>query len=495
MVWPNIKQVYWGLLILSLVSLIPLLVITGYVHPSGDDFTYGRWAVHTWRESGSLLQTLAAAVEGTKSVYHSWQGSFVGVFLMVVNPAVFGDHLYKYGLIAVIIGFITATMFLLKVIFMDYLKADKYSYGVISLTTTFFSVHFMVSPSAGLFWYNSGMYYTGFHSLSLVMFALILKYMKTVKRRAAYTVGISLLAFLIGAGNYVTALVTLVTVGIIVAYTLLIKRDKWLAPAIGMASLCVSFVISAIAPGNVVRNAPLVGMSAVPAVLHSFTYGVMFFYYTAVRFSLLLILVLTPLIYKVMKKYVSENNAFRFRYPVLVIALFYGVYASTFTPNLYTWATFGPTRVMNINLFALSFFMLLSVVYMSGYIAQKKESFRILAWADHLLTRPTLSRALTIACACVLLTLPFFSINRIAGVSAAYSLITGQARVFHEENLVRRQQLEDPSLEHLEVPAFTNRPHVIFYAEFISDPNRWPNDSAADYYNKQSVIIAAPPEE
>ncbi len=170
----NQKWICRYILFLFILSLIPMLLIARYNHPCADDFSYGEYTIHTWRETGSLLKTIGAAVEGTKIRYNTWQGSFSGVFLMTLHPAIFGENLYQYVPIILILGFCIATMFLLKVILMDYLGADKYSYGIISLIITFLSIQFVITPVEAFYWYNGAMYYTGFYAIAMILFALVL---------------------------------------------------------------------------------------------------------------------------------------------------------------------------------------------------------------------------------------------------------------------------------------------------------------------------------
>ena len=175
----NRKCIFIYVLCLFVLSLIPLLVITQYNHPSADDFSFGVHTVSAWRETGSFTQTISAAIDGTRHVYNTWQGTFAAVFLMTLHPAVFGEHLYMLGSIVLILGFIAAMMFLLKVILVNYFGADKYNYGIIAMVTTFLSMQFLVSPVEAFYWYNGGMFYTGFHSIAMILFALTLLWMKT----------------------------------------------------------------------------------------------------------------------------------------------------------------------------------------------------------------------------------------------------------------------------------------------------------------------------
>jgi len=495
----DIKWVFRFLLILAIASLIPLLHIAQFTHPSADDFSYGSHTVGTWRTTASIPQTIGAAIDGTRYVYNNWQGSFVAVFLMTLHPAVFGEHLYFLGPIFIILGFVAATMFLLKVIFMDYFGADKYSYGIISMVFTFISVQFIFSPVEGFFWYNSAMYYTGFHSASLILFALALLWMKTDSPRAAlaYCIAIPLLSFLVGGSNFVTALTSLLIMVLFFTYCLFIKRGKWLVPLIAAIAICTSLVIATIAPGNAVRQEHFQSMQPLLAIITSFEYGVTFIRLVIGAPIWFGFACIAPLIYKV-----ARNSTFQFRYPPLVIAMLYGVYVSTFTPNLYSWSSFGPARVVNMNLFAFLFFFLFSIVYLAGYLSKKvkpvptsrskkkyRKSTTKSSFKEDLFIHPAFAGVMAICFTIACISVSFANVNSMASISATRSLVTGEARIFHYENLARREYLRDPEILHIEFHELTVAPHSLFFMDIEPDPTMWVNTAIAQFYNKDSVVL------
>ena len=76
-------------------------------------------------------------------------------------------------------------------------------------------------------------------------------------------------------------------------------------------------------------------------------------------------------------------------------------------------------------------------------------------------------------------------------VSAARSLVNGEARAFRDEYLVRLGILRDPEIRDAKLPAFTAPPNVLFnaFGEISVDPNHWINVSMATFYGKDSVVL------
>ncbi|MCL2499576.1 MAG: DUF6056 family protein [Defluviitaleaceae bacterium] len=488
----------WALLYVSIIfalSLIPLLYITRFSHPSADDFSYGNHTVHVWRETGSVTRLLSAAAEGTRGVYNSWQGSFAAVFVMTLHPAVFNESLYMFGPMLMLLGFVAATMFLLKVIMMDCLGMDKYACGIITVVFTFISVQFIFCPVEGFYWYNSALYYTGFHSLSLLLFSFILLSIRSENRRAViiYTIAVPLIAFLVGGSNFVTALISTSIMALITMYCVIVKRGKWLAPSLGLIMICIALVISVTAPGNAVRQVHFTSMDPLLAIVRSFEYA-FHFISLVIRAPIWLgFVALIPIIYGSLR-----NCAFRFRYPVWVVIVMYGIYASTFTPNLYSWSSYGPARVVNINFFAFLFFLLFSIIYICGSIASySNQKTQLTSRVRSKKTRqssvienPIITAVLALAFLTVCVHALIRDTNSMTSISAAGSLITGEARTFHEENLTRREILLNPNIRDAELLEFSVKPRVLFHTlDITPDPTVWPNTSLADFYNKDSVTL------
>ena len=62
------------------------------------------------------------------------EGTFVAIFFMTLHPGVFTEELYMVGVIALVLGYVASTMFMLKVIFMNFLETDKKSLMSLSVT-------------------------------------------------------------------------------------------------------------------------------------------------------------------------------------------------------------------------------------------------------------------------------------------------------------------------------------------------------------------------
>jgi len=473
--------------VLFVLFTLPLFVIAVFAVPFADDFSYGTFTVHTRRETASVFRTMIAAVEGVQIMYGGWQGTFSAMFLMSLHPAVFNEDLYFIGPMLILLVFIVANLFLLKVVFVNYLRADKFTSFALSVLFVFILVQFIYSPTEGIFWYNASIFYTFFHSLALTLVSLVLLQLKEKKRSRSvvYLVVSCLAALVLGGGNYITALVTVVVLAFIVLYAFL-KKKNFLYVLPVLCLLILTFVISVIAPGNAVRQANLESMNPFAAVGFSFVYaGGFIWHILSVPFLLALLILFPPMIR------IVRNTTFQFPYPALIVALFYCVYAASFTPNLYANSGFGPARVLNINVYMLMFFGLFSCVYIIGYVVKKLE--RRKKEMPRLLSRPTTCALVALF---VALAIGGYSAIRpinMSGLTAFTSLTSGEARQFHDEALYRRSILHDESIQNAVLPPFTAQPEFLMFYDISDDPNYWVNIDVANFYNKNSVVLGETP--
>jgi len=466
--------------VVFVLFLLPMLYIARYMHPSADDFSYGAATRAVWLETGSLVQTLSRAVTSTQSWYNGWQGTFSAIFLMTLHPAVFSVGMYMLGAWLVMLGFVASMFFFMKIVLADYLGAEKRDYLIIASVVTFVSLHFIPSPVEGLFWYNAAMFYTGFHALALLMVSLLLIWIKADTTRPFICIAVPLLAFFIGGGNYVTALVTFVVLGLFAFYCIVIKKSRWQLPVVGLLAISIALIISAVAPGNALRQVNFEPMHPLRAIIMSFYYGagIVWIRFLFVPFWFAFA-ALIPVVYRVVR-----GSVFSYKYPWLVIPLMFGVYASTFTPNLYSWSTFGPLRVLNVNFFVLLLFVFFSMVYALGYIARRDINFGGLARYKNIFV---------IACACLFIAGSIIftvrDVNTMAGVSATHSLITGEARTFHNENNVRLEAIQIAQGEGLILAPFTVTPHVLFFEDITDNVTDWRNLAFASFFGLEAVLL------
>lgn len=78
-----------------------------------------------------------------------------------------------------------------------------------------------------------------------------------------------------------------------------------------------------------------------------------------------------------------------------------------------------------------------------------------------------------------------------AGLSAAYSMLTGEAQEYHAQMLERAEICRSAPGEDVVLPPLTAEPWVLAYLDITEDPTDWKNTAMAEYYGNASVRLGS----
>ena len=198
-----------AIVLICLIILLPIICTCKYIHSYADDYMYGIETHKTWQETHSIIEVIKTATSKTAEIYETWQGSFCAVFLMTLQPAIFGEQYYFITTIILLGSFIFANFYFMKIALKDYLKTSNLMYvGLTSVLVTL-SIAFVPYPRESIFWFNGSIYYTFFYSIMLILFGTILKLFKEEKKskRIVLLIISAILAILVGGSNYSTSLI------------------------------------------------------------------------------------------------------------------------------------------------------------------------------------------------------------------------------------------------------------------------------------------------
>ncbi|MEG0090905.1 MAG: hypothetical protein RSA20_03725 [Oscillospiraceae bacterium] len=100
--------VFWIILAVFFVSLLPLLYIGRYNFPSADDYSNAYKVANIVREGYSPIEAIFVAVA---QMYQYWQGTFFASVLIYFNPTMLNYRVYKFVPIITYSLFVFSTMF------------------------------------------------------------------------------------------------------------------------------------------------------------------------------------------------------------------------------------------------------------------------------------------------------------------------------------------------------------------------------------------------
>ena len=150
------------LAVIFVLCLIPLFVVGLYNAPAVDDFYYSVQTMPVFRETGSIFQTIAAAVDQVGDTYQEWQGSYAAVFLFALHPAVFGEAWYAVSTFILLGSLVGANWLFSWVLFRRVLKVDRICWLATTLIVLLLGIHLVPSPVQSYYWWNGSIYYTFF---------------------------------------------------------------------------------------------------------------------------------------------------------------------------------------------------------------------------------------------------------------------------------------------------------------------------------------------
>lgn len=512
------KNIFYIILICFILSVIPLYVIGMFAHPSVDDYYYGTETVQVWNETHSIASVVKCSFDEMINTYNIWQGNFSAIFLMRLQPGIFGEQYYFIAPLILLSAYMGFSIFFFYTALKKIFKADSYLAATVGICLTFVSMQLCATPSDSFYWYNGAIYYTFFYSLMLFLFALLIR-IRTAK--AAGTIILtaisSVSAFLIGGSNYAAALFMCIILALsagAAVYFVILRKNKVIRPyhmaayLIVAAAAMAGLFISMAAPGNTLRQQSVGGSTG---IVKTFVYTFAFGGYSIAKVlnapCLIFFICMIPVFYRI-----ARRSGFTYRYPLLIAVFTFGLYCSMGTPVFYAQGLRMPYRMMNIIFFAAYVLITFNLIYFLGWIGNKIKTEKRHIFLDDIVnnffekikaSRKNTLLALAISlCAFVIACIGCIEVGETeyksgdAGFSqlplsaaATLSLINGDAKTYDCEMTARDEYLRSTGDDEqfVTVPALSKRPAPIYHSDITDDPGDWHNAHVAMYYRKECI--------
>jgi hypothetical protein len=477
--------------------LVPLVLISRYNHSYADDWHYGVWAHLALEDTGSVLAAIGVALEQVPKAWFEWQGTYTAIFVMALEPSVFGEGCYVIAAPLVMAVLVAGSLFFWHVVACELLHGPKGTWVAVSCVTC--ALQLLLQPSAveGIFWYNSASYYTGFHALMLVYFGLLLRAaclgQGKAARRASVWAGV--VGALLAGGNFVTVLVS-VELSAAVLAVLFARRDEGMVRVLpGFCLLVLGAVVSMVAPGNSVRQAtqfPDARLGVAQTVWQSSMAGFEWLARWSGGLVALGVLALVPLLARIVAS--PQARRWQWRLPGLVSVGSVALFATSFTPTFFSMGNVGPGRVQNARFDLLVVLLVLNALWWCGWAAARRaseaaESGTVAPSALSSRTAAALSCALVGICVLCALAVGADSQTqtKLSSASAAESLATGEAAEYDRQVWERIELIESSGAD-VEVPFYSAGPHVLFMGDVRDSMGNYINYRLAQWYRKDSIV-------
>ena len=465
-----------------LLSLIPLVWLGRYNYPTGDDYYYGTEAHLVWQQTGSIPQAVSAACAGVAKSYQIWQGTYSALFLMYLAPNAFSNTAYHLVTFVILLLLCGSIFYLLRPLVCRFLPGTDGDWITISSVLSFLCVQTVVFQSDSFYWYNGSMYYTGFFAVTLFFLGTLLRYLYNGKK--ILLLPLLLLAVFLGGGNYVSLLPCMLLVVTVTFLLLLRKNKKAYVCGITSAVLLLSFAVSAMAPGNQVRQDGMWKIPAWKAIAKCLLQGIRYTFAWTRLWWFLAALLLLPVFLRILQK---KNGEF-FSHPILFTGYSYGLFCSMSCPLFYTMNSTGPGRAVAIVYYTFLLISFAVFFYWLGFVIRRLQMRQNASEKKAVFGNLKIARyaAMTI----LLLGLLFTGLwQETSAVKAIRVLANGEAAAYAAEYEERLLLLNDPEVTDVVLTPFTHQPAMIYTGDLPGDPEDPTSQKTAQYFGKNSLYV------
>lgn len=476
--------------------LVPLVLISAYNHSYADDWHYGVWAHLALQDTGSVLAALGAALQQVGNAWFDWQGTYSAIFLMAIEPSVFGEQCYVIAAPLVVALLVAGTLFFARTTLVELLGCERgLAVGVACLVV---AVQLLLQPSPveGIFWYNSAIYYTGYHAAALALLGCVARICnpaRTTRPRGAIVASCVLAAFVAG-GNFVTALVVAEVMVVVICVLLAGGRRSAQDVLPAFALLIVGLALSLAAPGNEVRQLtqfPDDGAGVLGTILGSSVAAFQYLQQWASGLVFVLAAVCAPIAVRVGER--AAGRGWRFRWPLLVVAGSIALFATSFTPTFWAQGTPGPGRVQNCRFDLFVVLVVLNVFWVCGWLAACRRELGAGSPRGQVSCLAHVAWAFALGVVVLGCTVGSMATDKdlgeeLSSVSAARSLVSGQAAAYDAQVWDRLNTIESSTESSLRVPYYTNVPHVLLMGDIRDNMDNYINYRLCQWYGKDSIV-------
>ena len=493
---PGEKLLAIGFCLLLLAALIPLFRLTIYAVPYYDDYNFGRFARAAIEQEQSKWAAISGALECSRTQWYAWQGTYSSIFFMTLMPAIWGEQYYFLGPVFILLLLLAGSMVFTHVILRKVLGMEKWISLAIQAVITTAQFMFIYSAQSGFYWYNGGIHYVGMHGFGLLFLAVSICLERAEGRTAKgllFTASV-LLAMITAGSNFVTALQGLLCLVTILLVSVVLERRKcglWLLPA--TAVYIIGFGLNVAAPGNSVRAQSYIGWGYGPleSIGRSFLEAVKHIPEYTGLVVLTVMLLLVPLIWQAVK-----STDYRFRYPGIVLAWSFCLYATGYTPSLYSLGHAGLSRTLNAVKITYLLLLFLNEIYWIGWLRQLLEKKTEQTTGQLTIQKLTIRNGaaawwfyvlIGVACLVIFRASPNQA-GHYSSYGAYYYVHTGEAYNFHQEYLERVKTLSG-NAKNVHLPAYRFQPWFLCMGDISEDAGNEANRSLAMWYGKDSVTL------
>jgi hypothetical protein len=449
--------------ILFVISLIPLLVIALYNYPADDDFAFIYPVSSAWVNTHSFSDVVKVIVDGVKNEYLTWNGYFSHFVYLRVSPLIFGIQYYFISNWFVLAMVCLSIAYAVRSIVIQQLKASKSVFYLAYVAIMVMVIQYMPSISEGVYW-NSGASYVVTWCYIMFSYGMLIKCSlpQTLFQKIFRGLLLIFCGFYLGGGVLPVALSAWLLFLFYMTFHISRKAPNRLYAVLLFCTISIALFLSIIAPGNALRQ-ELFGESQgvfrtiVTSILESCDLVGRWFSLQLIA----MLMIILPVLWMPMKK-----STLKFKHPFLVALALFAVFSSTLAPGIYTNFGYTSNRYINPVYFNFLIFVFCSVIYAQGAVIRLLERKQEeIAPKGLIIATQNIGKRFSILYLMICLVVLMFgsfgnTIMNTSSVSAAKSLVTGEAATFRNEMSERQEYIRVTDSDIVAVSPIHTKPYV-----------------------------------
>ncbi|MCR5304850.1 MAG: DUF6056 family protein, partial [Lachnospiraceae bacterium] len=378
---------------------------------------------------------------------------------------------------------------------------------------TILLIQYMPAPRGGIFWFTGISVYTLSFGFSLLALLLAIRFTDTGKLR--YIVCCTLLLIYIGGSGYPEFVLSAMIIffhGVYSVFmkktpsrTLLLRGERAYSPKRGylllipLALECISFLFSAMSPGNAKRSGSEGLTPGAERLVNTVTgslYKGLTDPVTYIKSApLIIIFVILVVVFTAETWNMEEHKGdVSFRRPYIVLPVLYLVYSFTYAPEIYAGDDVSSGfsgGVYDTYYFTFMICLTIAAVYMTCFVKTVFHKSSFLSFTEKM---PDIRVPLFLISMIFCLVLSGRLFDNTVDYTCIKFAASGGLSDFEAQMRERIAILEDENIRDAVVPEMNDSQGPFMHMPLLSDPTAFTNKVTAEFYGKDSVI-AVPREE
>lgn len=472
--------------IILLIMLVPVLCVSVYSRPVVDDFDYGEYTHAVVQSGGNIVSIIKAAIYTCYHVYMKFQGTYSSCFLMSLQPGIFNEKIYGITTWLLVLIIFSGFLVLFRGIKRNVIKDSKFSSIYWALLSTVVITLGMPSPAQGLYWYVGAMHYIPWMMLVVCNIGWVLDvYFCESKTRRYVCIALLLVSsFLISGGNQLTGFANILILSILLVIFGIKRHDYVLMVPLIIA--VIGFGVMLFAPGNAVRQSVFNRPGVIKTIAMSGLYAVKWAVEWINGVTLAIIVLFIPLVLKMSKK-IKESIVCK--YPILTLGATAMVFCGMACVPFYAMGGFGEGRTINVLWMYFIIALIFNTICVCGWYENEK-GINLSEQLNHKLKSTIIKTVIFLG---GMVVIGLFSSGAIGEYSTTMKAVrewkNGELKTYARECDERIKKYHDPNVVDVVVTPLSEEPSLLYVNDIGENPNIWPNNIMAVYYNKNSIKI------